>query len=170
MEKRSAECKKPEKPAERWAGSVTHLAAALGVTRQTIHRWQKEDDCPRPRSNGNFLISEWEAFAQEKGTAGAKTSKQDEEIRKIKAQADKLEFWLAVDRGEFTANDVIADEIRRMCGETITILEDELVTKMSPAIRKHTRAALDRAMERLSKGSEAAIVKLSAPKGKDAAQ
>ena len=72
-----------------------------------------------------------------------------------------MEFKLAVERGEYTANGEIADEIRCLVNETITVLRDELDTKMPPKIREKTRPALDRAMTRLHKGSESSIEKLT---------
>lgn len=142
---------------------MTHLAAALGVTRQTIHNWQKVEGCPLPRSNGKYLVSEWAAFGKVISTAPAMkgTDKAALEARKIKAQCEKLEFWLAVDRGEYTSNEVIGAEIRRLVHETETVIRDELETKMPPDIRKRNRAALDRAMKRLHLGSEQSIEKLS---------
>ncbi|GAB4164762.1 MAG: hypothetical protein Fur0032_01030 [Terrimicrobiaceae bacterium] len=143
---------------------MTHLAAVLGVTRQTIHNWHNVEGCPTPRSNGKYLVSEWAAFGREVSTAPAMqgTDKLSLEARKLKAQCEKLEFWLAVDRGEFTSNHVIAEEIRRLVHETETVIRSELEKHMPPEIRKKNRAALDRAMTRLHQGSEDAIGKLTA--------
>lgn len=163
MVTKRAKSKTAKTSAEQWASSVTHLAGALGVTRQTIHNWQKLDDCPKARSNGKHLVSEWAAFGREVSTAAAMQGedKQALEARKLKLQCEKLEFWLAVDRGEYTPNDVISEEIRRLAHETETVIRDELETRMPKSIKTKNRAALDRAMLRLQKGSESSIAKLS---------
>jgi DNA-binding transcriptional MerR regulator len=153
---------------EQWASSIAHLAAAIGVTRQTIHNWQKREGCPSPRSNGKYLVSEWAKFGKEVSTAAAITGEGEAdkyklECRKLKAHCEKAEHALAVQRGEYTRNDEIAEEIRRLIHETETVLRNELETKMSPDVRKKNRAALDRAMERLHKGGEQIIAKHPMP-------
>lgn len=169
MGKPKAKSKTPARSAEQWANSATHLAAVLGVTRQTIRNWQDREGCPSPRSNGKYLVSEWAKFGREISTAAAlqPENRVTLEARKLKAQCEKLEFWLAVDRGEFTANDIIAEEIRRLVHETETVIRDELETKMPPAIRAKNRAALDRAMMRLHKGSETSVEKLTSRRSKE---
>lgn len=163
MGKPTPKSQTPPEKAPRWASNVSTLAAAIGVERQTIYNWQKREGCPTPRANGTYLISEWVEFGKTISTAEAlrPQAKADLENRKLKAQAESLEFKLAVEKGEYTPNEVIADEIRRLVHETLTVLRDELDTKMSPAIRAKTRPALDRALARLHKGSEGSIQKLT---------
>lgn len=129
------------------------------------------DGCPTPRSNGKYLVSEWAAFGREISTAPAMSGsdKVSLEARKLKAQCEKLEFWLAVDRGEFTSNDLIAEEIRRLVHETETVIRSELEKHMPAEIRKKNREALDRAMARLNQGSSDTIEKLTARRPTDGA-
>ncbi len=137
------------------------LAAAIGVSRQTIYNWQKIDGCPSARTNGNYKVEEWAAFGAEVSAkcldAPNASEKAQLEARKLKVQCERLEFQFACERGEWTPNEIIATEILRLVSETRMILQEELDTKAPPKIREFNRRALDRAMTRLHKGSSEAF-------------
>ena len=40
------------------AKNKVELAGILGVTRQTIYKWQKHEDCPVPNSDGTYNIAD----------------------------------------------------------------------------------------------------------------
>jgi hypothetical protein len=54
-------------PGPQWAKSKVELAAALGVTRRSIHAWLKIPGNPGARSNGNYSVQEWRDWAMAHG-------------------------------------------------------------------------------------------------------
>ena len=47
------------------AKNKVELAGILGVTRQTIYKWQKHEDCPVPNSDGTYNIADGFARPQD---------------------------------------------------------------------------------------------------------
>jgi hypothetical protein len=97
-----------------WVQNQTDLARELGVNRKTIQRWIKIEGCPTTASDGRYNVNEWRTWAKNsnyKVSEGGDGDDDDDET-KLKLEAkrlllinQKLEFDLAVKRGEYTHND-----------------------------------------------------------------
>lgn len=94
-----------------WVQNQTDLARELGVNRKTIQRWLKIEGNPRTASDGRYSVTEWRKWANdnnfkvsdEDGETG--DSKLKLEAKRLLLQNQRLEFDLAVRRGEYTHND-----------------------------------------------------------------
>lgn len=49
------------------AKNLTELAQAVGVTRQTIHKYQRRSGAPRPASNGTHDVVAWRIYLAKQG-------------------------------------------------------------------------------------------------------
>jgi len=88
----------------------TDLARELGVNRKTIQRWLKVEGCPPTASDGRYNVLDWRKWATENNLKvsegeGAGDSKLKLEARRLLLNNSRLEFDLAVRRGEYTHND-----------------------------------------------------------------
>ena len=71
------------------AKNKVELAGILGVTRQTIYKWQKHEDCPVPNSDGTYNIADWLAFIKLHGLKGSEDdSGMDLRDRKMLGQCE----------------------------------------------------------------------------------
>lgn len=50
-----------------WAKNFVELARAVGVTRQTIHRYARRKDSPKPSSNGSHDVVAWRIYLAKHG-------------------------------------------------------------------------------------------------------
>ena len=100
--------------------SGTALAAVFGVARQTVSDW-KNAGCPfepdRRTGAPMYLPSEvwaWDRARQEKATTPVELDKEAEQVRKLKAEADRVELDVAKVRGTLLPADAfekaLADE------------------------------------------------------------
>lgn len=154
-----------------WAHSIVELADALKVSRQTIYNWQQLPGCPAARSSGNYYVQEWRAFQSDLGTTeeGQAPGKKGLEERLLKTKCEQAEFKLERERGEWTHNSVIADEINRLANELTSLvkhtLEERVPTrgagKKIEELRGVCREELDRLMLRIHAGPEEVTEKLS---------
>jgi len=92
-----------------WVQNQTDLARELGVNRKTIQRWLKIEGCPSTASDGRYNVSEWRKWASDNNF---KVSGDDDDETKLKLELkrlllvnQKLEFDMAIKRGEYTLND-----------------------------------------------------------------
>jgi hypothetical protein len=155
-----------------WAHSIVELADSLKVSRQTIYNWQQLPGCPSARSSGNYFVAEWRSFQEDLGTTeeGQPQKKKDLEERLLKTKCEQAEWKLERDRGEWTQNVVIADEINRLVNELVTQLKDCLeeripktgAKKLEAELRKLCVAELDRLMVRIQSGPAEVVANLTA--------
>ena len=92
-----------------WAQNQVELARELGVNRKTIQRWLKKEGCPGAKSDGRYSVEEFRKWANENNL---KNEKEGEGDSKLKLEAkrlllvnQKIEFDLAIKRGEYTHNE-----------------------------------------------------------------
>ena len=69
------------------AKNKVELAGILGVTRQTIYKWQKHEDCPVPNSDGTYNIADWLAFIKLHGLKGSEDEGMD--LRTVRCLAPR---------------------------------------------------------------------------------
>src|SRR5690554_4746861 len=70
------------------ASNLTELASALGVTRQSIHRWRKMENAPLPAANGLHSVFAWRQFMAENGLEGGTATTDMEALKARKLLAD----------------------------------------------------------------------------------
>jgi hypothetical protein len=87
------------------AKNQSELAAALGVTRKTIGRWQKIEGCPGGNADGSYEVQKWSLWAAvicRGGTSGEEDAGDDRmtlsdlKIRNLLLQNQKLEQGIAI--------------------------------------------------------------------------
>ena len=86
-----------------FARNQVALANALGVERKTVQRWLKEEGIPEARSNGQYHIGEWRAWAtaNHKKLGDDTPSQATLKARNLLLLNKKLEHHLRVLQGEF---------------------------------------------------------------------
>lgn len=72
-----------------YAKNKSDLSRLLGITRATLDAWIKEDESPKPASNGRWRLNEWEEFkkgrkVEDHDTPAAEVS----ELKKKKLQQE----------------------------------------------------------------------------------
>ena len=90
------------------AKNKVELAGILGVTRQTIYKWQKHEDCPVPNSDGTYNIADWLAFIKLRGLKGSEDeSGMDLRDRKMLGQCLKIEAELEILKGNWVPKEMV---------------------------------------------------------------
>jgi len=89
-------------PATGLAKNKVELAAILGIARQTIYKWQKLDDAPKPNADGTHNIADWLAFIRLRNLKGAEEDGgMDLRDRKMLGQCLKIEAELEILKGNW---------------------------------------------------------------------
>lgn len=84
--------------------NLVELAAALGVTRQTLHAWKKNDDAPKPRPDGRWHVQTWLDYKRKLG--GVSADRDDavdgrkEKARQILLQNERLAMRILAEKKE----------------------------------------------------------------------
>lgn len=95
-------------PQEGTAESKVALADAIGVTRQTIHRWLRMPGNPGAASNGKYSVGEWRDWARKNGYKMAESEDSERErFRSILLGNEILEYRLGILRHDY----VLATEV-----------------------------------------------------------
>ena len=90
------------------------LAPQVGVTRQTLADWKRKfQDFPQVDKNGKYSLDEVVAWMEEKGKKPGGSSAREkleshhkyQQTRKTKAQADKAELELEIERGKWVSRE-----------------------------------------------------------------
>ncbi len=164
---------KAEEPPQKFAANKVELARELSVSRQTIYDWSKLPGAPVARSNGKHSIEEWREFQISIGAEEGEqhSDKRLLENRRLEIQCRRMEFKFACEREEFTANEIIGEEVRRFAGELIAMLRHEFegpmpkrcASKKSGELKPLFGDLLDRVMRRIHTGTAAIDEKFPAP-------
>jgi hypothetical protein len=93
-----------------WAQNQVELARELGVNRKTIQRWMKKEGCPEARSDGRYSVEEFRKWANDNNLKNEKDGESGDSKLKLEAKRlllinQKLEYDMAIKRGEYTHND-----------------------------------------------------------------
>lgn len=162
-----------EETPQRWADNKVALAQILGVSRTTIYNWEELPGCPGARSNGQYSVQEWRDFAESMGAELAETpsDKRALENRRLAIQCRRMEWKFEVEQKEWTPNEVIGSDVRRLAAELIATLRHEFevtlpkrcCAKTSDQIREICTESLDRIMTRIHNGAAAIEAQFPAP-------
>lgn len=111
----------------KWVSSLVDLAGALGVRRETLHRWRRKyADMPKARSDGRYRVEDFQNWMESTGRDAEVDEEMSEkealEVRRLKAICDGLEFKNAVERREYLHK----DEVRKQVGEATHVLRRAL--------------------------------------------
>lgn len=90
------------------ADSISELAVMLGVSRQSVHRWRKEnDDAPEPDAAGLHDVDAWREFIKDHGlnqsnyTAGDNDSPETAYLKdeKLRLECERIAIGNAIQAG-----------------------------------------------------------------------
>lgn len=130
-----------DSPAMRKAKNFTDLAAALGVTTKTIYAWKKKypGQEPQPSSNRTHDVLEWIAFMRARGlnpdtseTEEESGERQGLENQKLRWQIERMQFKMAVERGEYVLRSAVFDGLVKVFSAVAT--EMDALELISPQI------------------------------------
>jgi len=95
-------------PATGLAKNKVELAAILGIARQTIYKWEKLDDAPKPNADGTHNIADWLAFIKLRNLKGAEEEGgMDLRDRKMLGQCLKIEAELEILKGNWIPKEMV---------------------------------------------------------------
>jgi DNA-binding transcriptional MerR regulator len=117
--------------------TLVELAALLGVTRRTLHNWQKLPGAPKAMSNGEYPVAEWREFVRVRGLkTGHPVTTNDEALkaRKLLAEVEERELKLAIKRGHFVALDQVRQEWTTRVGQAIALMRARLEMEAPPIL------------------------------------
>lgn len=128
---------KKEEPAKvpAYALNYVELAEILGITRQTINRWRKLKEAPKPLSNGKHNVSKWRNFIKKNGLKEAE-SPEDEELksRKLLAEVKQAELKLKVMEGTYVPIEKVREVWMSHIGQVRSILESRFLNELPPIL------------------------------------
>jgi hypothetical protein len=120
-----------------YAKTVVELASLLGVTRRTIHTWQKMDGAPKTQANGSFPVAEWREFVRVRGLKTNQpviTNEEALKARKLLAEVEERELKVGIKKGEF----VLLADVRRdwltQVGRAIALLRAKFENELPPIL------------------------------------
>lgn len=157
---------KKEEPAKvsAYALNYVKLADILGITRQTINRWRKLKEAPKPLSNGKHNISKWRNFIKKNGLKEAE-SPEDEELksRKLLAEVKQAELKLKVMEGTYVPIEKVREVWMSHIGQVRSILESRFLNELPPLlttldaiqIREKLQEVLDETYKAISIAADA---------------
>lgn len=157
---------KKEEPAKvsAYALNYVKLADILGITRQTINRWRKLKEAPKPLSNGKHNISKWRNFIKNEGLKEAE-SPEDEELksRKLLAEVKQAELKLKVMEGTYVPIEKVREVWMSHIGQVRSILESRFLNELPPLlttldaiqIREKLQEVLDETYKAISIAADA---------------
>lgn len=157
---------KKEEPAKvsAYALNYVELADILGITRQTINRWRKLKEAPKPLSNGKHNVSKWRNFIKKNGLKEAE-SPEDEELksRKLLAEVKQAELKLKVMEGTYVPIEKVREVWMSHIGQVRSILESRFLNELPPLlttldaiqIREKLQEVLDETYKAISIAADA---------------
>lgn len=147
-----------------YALNYVELSEILGITRQTINRWRKLKEAPKPLSNGKHNVSKWRNFIKKNGLKEAE-SPEDEELksRKLLAEVKQAELKLKVMEGTYVPIEKVREVWMSHIGQVRSILESRFLNELPPLlttldaiqIREKLQEVLDETYKAISIAADA---------------
>lgn len=135
------------------AANLTELASALGVTRQSVHRWRKMENAPQPAANGLHSVIAWRQFMAENDLEGgtAPTDMEALRARKLLADIEDRELRVALRKGEYVSLEEVRLTWTTQVGRAIALMRAKFESELPPilsgldayAIQRELSAAID---------------------------
>lgn len=125
------------------AHNQVELAALLGVTRKTIHKWRQLPGAPQPWPNGRWSVLAWREFIAARGLKcqdDTDTNPEEEENiealkrRKLRADIADRELRNAITRREYVPITEVRDRLAFHIGQATTLLRKKLEDEAPPVL------------------------------------
>lgn len=140
-----------------YAKNKTQLAKILGISRQALDVWWKMPEAPKPLSNHEHDVAQWQRFVQTRSLKGSsQPEKEGLALRILKAQAAKLERQEKIAEGHYLPKTAILSSLVkifaaiRMDIESIELIAPQLAGLSTHEIAKRLRESLREALQHLS--------------------
>jgi Bacteriophage CI repressor helix-turn-helix domain len=143
-----------------WAKNQIELADHLGVSRESIGRWMKQDGCPGHKADGRYNIQKWRTWMEASGKGSKKKppkTKLDHEIERLQLDNARRRMEQDVARGKLINEDevigVLTQLFQGLVNELRTIKHDiapSVVGESVPEATNRIGRRVDEALEKLS--------------------
>lgn len=100
----------------KFAGNKTKLATALGISRTLLYEFMRLADFPPPKPDGRWDVSACRKFIAEKRVNIQVSEKEQLQILILKIRAEREQFELDLERGQYMATDAVNEVITRCNG------------------------------------------------------
>ncbi len=123
------------------AANYVELATILGVTRQTLSRWNKRKDAPKPTPNGLHDVVAWRAYMKANNLSGSETGPQDAadastvlKARKLLAEVEEREFRLKVRQGDYFEVEMVRTVWTELISKATAMLRKKFEQELPPVL------------------------------------
>lgn len=120
-----------------YAKTLVELADILGVTRRTLHNWQKLEGAPAALSNGYWPVADWREFIRLRGLKSGKPAFSNEDAlkaRKLLAEVEERELRLHVKKGQYVPIEEVREAWTINVGRARTVIESRLLNELPPVL------------------------------------
>lgn len=133
------------------AANLTELASALGVTRQSIHRWRKMQNAPLPTANGLHSVIAWRQFMAANGLEGGTAPADMEALkaRKLLADIEDRELRIAVRKKEYVPLEQVKLEWTTQVGKARALFEARFLNELPPVLVGKDAIAIRQELDRV---------------------
>lgn len=114
-----------------WVKNQTALAALLGTTRRSLHRWAKVEGAPKPASDGRHNVQAWREWMKANGhvvkdnsQAGGRMAELKE--RQLERSVEILEVKLAELRGDVIQVATVEAMLTELGSNIVSLLRQKL--------------------------------------------
>lgn len=134
-----AEKKQPKKVVEKsgipaFVASYIELGKIIGVTRQTLSRWSKIPEAPKPKSDGRHSVLEWRNFMKTNDLFGKSHDFESLRSRDLLAKIEEREFKNSIKRGEYVSVEEVRLAWSSLTAKAMQLLEKALLDEMPPLL------------------------------------
>jgi hypothetical protein len=120
------------------ANSYVELAKILGVTRQSLDRWRKRKDSPKPSANGTHNVVLWREYMKRNDLKGGDPAIPPGELeaslkaRRLLADIENREFNLGVRKGDYVALSEVKSMWTELVARATAILRKKFEQELPP--------------------------------------
>jgi hypothetical protein len=120
------------------ARSYVELGEILGVTRQTLHTWNKIEGAPVANSNGTHDVNLWREFMRAKELKGGEALPTDDETRlkarKLLAEVEEREIKVQIKRKEWVRLEEVRSKWTQLVASATTLLRQKFEQELPPIL------------------------------------
>lgn len=124
-----------ERNAPEWAKSVTELAQALDISRETIYQWRKISGSPKCKGKMHNVTA-WRLFIKKNSLGDKKDNDQDPDLkrRKLLAEVEQREIKVSVMRRDLIPITEVRERIGYHIGQTQMLMRNKLENELPPML------------------------------------